>query len=178
MDHLSGLIIDIQALFISPSGKKWEIPGFYNYSQGTLWKIRFSPNETGKWNYSVTVRDKNGEVISSTQSFVAIKSSRKGPIQVAANKRYLEHSDGSHFYGVGLWYNDSYAGFNNGIQSNEVIFGWVVNSQTDAANASVTLLRNTGSHANYIGQDFSFILERLPKPVPLLAKPKSPVLAK
>lgn len=106
--------IDIHALFTSPSGKKWEIPGFYNYSQGTLWKIRFSPDETGKWNYFVTVRDKNGEVKSSEKSFVAVKSSRKGPIRVADNKRYLRYSDGSSFYGVGLWYNDGYAGFNSG----------------------------------------------------------------
>jgi hypothetical protein len=107
--------IDIHALFTSPSGKKWEIPGFYNYSLGTLWKIRFSPNETGKWNYIVTVRDKNGEVKSEEKSFIAVKSLRKGPIQVAANKRYLRYSDGSNFYGVGLWYNDGYAGFNSGL---------------------------------------------------------------
>ncbi|MEI6050530.1 MAG: DUF5060 domain-containing protein [Bacteroidota bacterium] len=106
--------IDIHALFTSPSGKKWEIPGFYYFSHSTLWKIRFSPNEAGKWNYTVTIRDKNGEVVSSAQSFVAIKSSKKGPIQVAENKRYLKHSDGSNFFGVGLWYNDSYEGFGSG----------------------------------------------------------------
>jgi hypothetical protein len=106
--------IDILATFTSPSGKKWKIPGFYNYSHGTFWKIRFSPDETGIWNYSVTVRDKNGEVISTAKSFVTIKSSRKGPLQVAANRRYLRHSDGSNFYGVGLWYLDAYAGFNSG----------------------------------------------------------------
>jgi hypothetical protein len=106
--------IDIQAIFTSPSGKKWNIPGFYSYSQGTLFKIRFSPNETGNWNYSVRVRDKNGEVTSALQSFVATKSPRKGPIGVASNKRYLRYSDGSDFYGVGLWYNDGYAGFNRG----------------------------------------------------------------
>jgi hypothetical protein len=107
--------IDIHALFTSPSGKKWEIPGFYNYALGTLWKIRFSPDETGKWNFTVTVRDKNGEVKSNEKSFIAVSSPRKGPIRVAANKRYLSYSDGSNFYGVGLWYNDGYAGFNSGL---------------------------------------------------------------
>ena len=106
--------IDITATFISPQGKKWKIPGFYYYSMGTLWKVRFSPDETGIWNYSITVRDKTGEVTSSLQSFIAIKSSRKGPLLVVDNKRYLKYSDGSDFYGVGLWYNDSYAGFNRG----------------------------------------------------------------
>jgi len=106
--------IDIRAIFTSPSGKKWKICGFYNYSFGTLWKIRFSPNETGKWTYQVTVRDRNGEVTGDPKSFIANRSLRKGPVQVAENKRFLRYSDGSDFYGVGLWYNDGYAGFNKG----------------------------------------------------------------
>ncbi len=106
--------IDIGATFTSPTGKNWKINGFYHYSSGTLWKIRFSPNETGKWQYIVTVRDKNGFVSSEPKSFETMKSVRKGPIQVASNKRYLQHQDGSSFFGVGLWYNDGYTGFNSG----------------------------------------------------------------
>lgn len=106
--------IDVTADFTSPSGKKWLIHGFYDYSFGTLWKIRFSPDETGKWSYTISAHDKNGSATSGIQSFVAVKSNKKGPVQVAANKRYLKHSDGSEFYGIGLWYNDSYAEFNHG----------------------------------------------------------------
>ena len=106
--------IDISADFTSPSGKKWLIHGFYDYSYGTLWKIRFSPDETGKWSYTITAHDKNGSATSGIQSFVAIKSGKKGPVQIAPNRRYLKHSDGSQFYGVGLWYNDGYAEFNHG----------------------------------------------------------------
>ena len=106
--------IDIQAVFTSPSGKKWNIAGFYNLSRSTLWKIRFSPNETGKWNYSVRIRDRNGEVVREGLSFTAVKSSRKGPLEVAANKRYLRYGNGSDFYGVGLWYNDGYEGYGSG----------------------------------------------------------------
>src|SRR5450759_55306 len=105
--------IDVTADFTSPSGKKWLIHGFYDYSFGTLWKIRFSPDETGKWSYNISAHDKNGSATSGIQSFVAVKSNKKGPVQVAANKRYLKHSDGSEFYGNGLWYNDSYAEFNH-----------------------------------------------------------------
>jgi hypothetical protein len=106
--------IDVTADFTAPSGKKWLIHGFYDYSYSTLWKIRFSPDETGKWSYSITAHDKNGSSVSGIQSFVAIKSNKKGPVQVSANKRYLKHSDGSDFYGIGLWYNDGYAEFNHG----------------------------------------------------------------
>jgi hypothetical protein len=49
-------------------------------------------------------------------------------------------------------------------------------------NGSVTFnlpyMRNTGSHANYIGQDISFILERLNEPPAPAPKPKGRVLAK
>jgi Domain of unknown function (DUF5060) len=106
--------IDVTADFTAPSGKKWLIHAFYDYSYGTLWKIRFSSAETGKWVYTITVHDKNGSAVSGIQSFVAVKSNKKGPVQIAANKRYLKHSDGSEFYGIGLWYNDSYAEFNRG----------------------------------------------------------------
>lgn len=106
--------IDINAEFTAPSGKKWKINGFYDFSMSTLWKVRFSPDETGKWSYMVTVRDKNGTVTSTPQSFTAIPSKRNGPLQVAANRRYLMHRNGKDFYGVGLWYNDGYEGFGSG----------------------------------------------------------------
>jgi len=113
--------IDITAVFTSPAGKKWTIPGFYYYSGGTLWKLRFSPDEAGVWSYTITVRDKGGKTTSGPGSFVAVNSSKKGPLMVAGNKRYLTHRDGSDFYGVGLWYNDSYTTFNQGNVRPEIL---------------------------------------------------------
>ncbi len=106
--------IDITATFTSPQGKTWNIHGFYSYTFGTLWKVRFSPDEAGRWNYSISIRDKGGEGITDVRSFVAIKSAGKGPVRVAPNKRYLSYANGSDFYGVGLWYNDGYTVFNHG----------------------------------------------------------------
>jgi hypothetical protein len=40
--------------------------------------------------------------------FPVTESRHPGFIGIAANKRYLQFSNGSPFYGVGLWYNDSY----------------------------------------------------------------------
>jgi len=106
--------IDIEAVFTSPSGRKWTIPGFYNLSGSTIWKVRFSPDEAGKWTCRISVRDRNGEVSSDAPAFVVVKSAKKGPLRVAGNKRYLEYADGSDFYGVGLWYNDAYEGYGSG----------------------------------------------------------------
>lgn len=106
--------IDITASFVSPSGKQYSINGFYNYALGSMWKLRFSPNETGAWKYTISVKDKTGHTSSESKTFRAMVSSNHGPIQVAANRRYLEYRDGTPFYGVGLWYNDGYTGFNSG----------------------------------------------------------------
>jgi len=97
--------IDIVVTFTSPSGKKWNIPGFYQYTFGTMWKVRFSPDELGKWKYQVKVRDRSGIGIGEERSFKAVPSKYKGPVRIASNKRYLEYKNGSPFYGVGLWYN-------------------------------------------------------------------------
>lgn len=106
--------IDITATFTSPSGRRWQVNGFYDYSYGALWKVRFSPDENGIWTYTVRVRDKNGESTTPKKSFKAIPSGKKGPLRIAENKRYLQYADGSSFFGVGLWYNDGYTGYKSG----------------------------------------------------------------
>lgn len=97
--------IDVMATFTSPSGKTWNIPGFYQATFGTAWKVRFAADEPGQWKYSVRVKENRGETVSSEKKFKVYKSKYKGPIYIAENKRYLQHKNGSPFFGVGLWYN-------------------------------------------------------------------------
>lgn len=107
--------IDLAAEFISPSGKKWDIWGFYDPSGwASLWMVRFSPTEKGAWRYAVTVTDSGGTARSRTGTFTAIDSPHHGFIRIAPNRRYLRFDDGTSFYGVGMWYNDSYELFNEG----------------------------------------------------------------
>ncbi|HZE85079.1 MAG TPA: DUF5060 domain-containing protein, partial [Puia sp.] len=113
--------IAVYAIFTAPSGKQWNIGGFYDYSRGALWKVRFSPGETGVWKYNLVVTDKNGIAKSQPKSFTALASANKGPLRASANKRYLQYADGSSFYGVGFWYNDGYSGFNAGQVKPEVL---------------------------------------------------------
>ncbi len=107
--------IDLKAEFTAPSGRKWNIWGFYNPSSwAALWMVRFSPTEEGTWRYVVTVTDSQGTAGSRPGTFTAIGSAHHGFIKIAPNQRYLQHSDGASYYGVGLWYNDSYELFNEG----------------------------------------------------------------
>jgi len=60
------------------------------------------------WRYVVKVKDVNGLAESSAGSFEVARSGKRGFVTIASNQRYLRYSDGSSFYGVGLWYNDQY----------------------------------------------------------------------
>ena len=107
--------IDLQAEFTAPSGKKWNIWGFYNASGwNSLWMIRFCPNELGTWSYVVKVTDSEGTAESDVGNYTVVDSPYHGMLKIAANKRYLMYDDGTSFYGVGMWYNDAYEGFNQG----------------------------------------------------------------
>jgi hypothetical protein len=107
--------IDLWATFTAPSGKTWKIWGFYNPSQwSSLWMVRFAPTEKGTWRYIVEVKDKEGSAQSRAGSFTVVDSAHHGFVRIAPNQRYLMYSDGASFYGVGLWYNDSYELFNQG----------------------------------------------------------------
>ena len=107
--------VDLQAEFTAPSGKVWKIWGFYNPSQEpSPWMVRFAPTEEGTWQYVVKVKDKEGTAQGQTGTFTAVDSSHHGFIRIAPNHRYLMYSDGAPFYGVGLWYNDSFDRRNRG----------------------------------------------------------------
>ncbi len=104
--------IDIMATFMSPTGKTWQIPGFY---ADAFWMVRFSPNETGQWFYKLKVKDKKSETVSQPDTFWVTPSKNHGPIRVSStNHRYLEYADGAPYYGVGLWYNSGLRQWNRG----------------------------------------------------------------
>jgi hypothetical protein len=97
--------IALDALFIAPSGKTWNIPGFWDGHDS--WNVRFTPSEQGTWQYTMQVRDANGTAESTQASFIVESSSQHGWLQVASwrdpqlSSRYLVYHDGTPFYGVG-----------------------------------------------------------------------------
>ena len=103
--------IDVYSLFTSPSGKKIKINGFYdNFQNANQWKIRFSPNETGKYNYQVFVKDAGGTGESAVGGFTAVESEHHGWIKPSVkNPHYFMNDDGTSFYAIGVyspWRND------------------------------------------------------------------------
>jgi len=111
-------VIRVDAEFISPSGKTYTVPGFYYVDyikmpdfncgldiaceslktapyQPYNWVVRFTPNETGKWTYSVTAKDKRGTSVypqHTKGSFICHNSEHTGFI-TKNNNRYLKKGD-------------------------------------------------------------------------------------
>jgi Domain of unknown function (DUF5060) len=106
--------VDLSAEFTAPSGKVYNIWGFYNPSWGAEWMLRFSPTEVGTWKYVVKVRDQEGQAESQPGEFRCVPSDHPGFVTIASNRRYLTFSNGTSFYGVGMWYNDGFGSYGQG----------------------------------------------------------------
>jgi len=126
-------VINSYCEFWSPSGKYYKVYAFY-YSDYTKtssncsldwtpyqceiltqnginnWKIRFTPDEVGNWQYKITATDSYGNISypgRSTLNFLCVKSSNNGFI-IKANSRFLKKTTGEFFFPVGqniAWYN-------------------------------------------------------------------------
>lgn len=74
------------------------VPGFYDGNG--LYKIRFSPNKTGNWNYETESNVQ--ELTKQNGSFRCVEptGSNHGPLKTV-NTYYLEYADGTPFYSVG-----------------------------------------------------------------------------
>jgi len=123
-------VVDVQAHFISPSGKEESWPAFWyqDYDKKTTtetnrrgeivdrevystqdrpeWKIRYSPLETGEYLYYLTIKDQSGEskypLDGSKLSFKSVKSAAPGFIQVSQkDDDYFIYSNGQTFFSVG-----------------------------------------------------------------------------
>ena len=102
----------LRGVFTAPSGRKDTIEGFYmqnfdlNTTTGSLttttnsYLIRFSPNEIGTWNYSLTLTTSTGTSAASTGTFQAINANAKGFIRKNTTN-YLSFDNGEQYIPIG-----------------------------------------------------------------------------
>jgi hypothetical protein len=109
--------VEVDGVFTGPDGGTTVMPGFF-YKPFTRrmikgkevlapdgrsgWKIRFTPLAEGKYGFTVRVRDAQGTYSSEKHSFTCIPSELPGFVRTAGDNTYLEFSDGSFFYPVGM----------------------------------------------------------------------------
>jgi hypothetical protein len=100
--------IMVDAKFTSPSGKQYTQPGFLYAIESSekgdipIWKLRFAPNELGKWTYTITVKNQIGIDTSTAQSFTCQPSEGKGYVQInKMDSRYFQFDNSDFYYPIG-----------------------------------------------------------------------------
>ena len=94
------------ATFTSPSGHEIEWQGFWDGADN--WRVRYSPDEEGIWQYKLRLADNQGDEITTSEGTFTTTPAlnetvfdRHGPIQLADDKRNLVHADGTPFFWLG-----------------------------------------------------------------------------
>lgn len=99
--------IELQATFTAPSGREIDFFGFYDGNgvggqSGNVWKLRFMPDETGRWTYTYRWTDQadGGE-----GEFTVADTGLGGPLKVATDNSYYfmnARDDPFHLRGYGM----------------------------------------------------------------------------
>lgn len=95
-------------VFTSPLGETRQVEGFWD--GGKTWRVRFSPDQPGRWTYETMCTDwLNRGLDSQSGAFLCTapigptRFERHGPVQVARDHRHFAHADGTPFF----WLADS-----------------------------------------------------------------------
>ena len=90
-------------VFTAPSGRAYKINGFWDGDKN--WKVRFMPNEVGKWTYQTHCSDEDNDGLHArTGSFVCEKNQRKeaiyqnGAIRHLKGDYHLSYANGEPFF--------------------------------------------------------------------------------
>jgi hypothetical protein len=97
--------VDVDVLF-QGNGQTWRVPAFWR--GGSIWTVRFAPPQPGEYRYRLESTDRGNRDLNGRAGRVRIDAYvgsntllKRGPLRVSANKRYLEHADGTPFYWLG-----------------------------------------------------------------------------
>lgn len=106
--------IDVTAVFTSPSGLTHEVKGFIfqDFTRSgdskseiltplgpRVWKIRFAPDETGTWTYSLQATDASGTARVPVRSFTVTSSTNKGFVRVSSkDPEYFAFDNGEPYF--------------------------------------------------------------------------------
>jgi hypothetical protein len=93
----------LKATFTSPGGETNMVDGFWD--GGTAWRVRFSPDQPGRWTYRTSCSDRaNTRLNDQTGEFLCTSPTGEGtfalhgPIRVTRGGHHFEHADRSPFF--------------------------------------------------------------------------------
>jgi Domain of unknown function (DUF5060) len=71
--------VPVACVFTAPSGSRRNVQGFYY--RGDMWKVRFAPDEIGRWTYSYSMHATGGFHAQGSGVFECLPSELAGPLQ-------------------------------------------------------------------------------------------------
>jgi hypothetical protein len=93
--------VTLDVSFTSPSGSRRQVRGFFYGND--LWKVRFVPDEVGRWTYTYVIIGKGGFRKEGDGTFNSTPSNAKGPVRRHADNPYRwVFADGEPYFPVGL----------------------------------------------------------------------------
>lgn len=97
---------DTLAEFISPTGRTLTVRAFWD--GGQTWRVRFSPDEVGRWTWSTRCSDPVDAGLNQAPSTFVVEPYaganpiyQHGPLELSADRRSLQHRDGVPFFWLG-----------------------------------------------------------------------------
>lgn len=95
--------VALHADFVSPAGHRRTVDGFWD--DGETWRVRFMPDEPGKWTYTTTCSDPGNTGLHGRSGWFdcgqpagGTPFEQHGPLRLAENRRHLAHADGTPFF--------------------------------------------------------------------------------
>jgi hypothetical protein len=89
--------------FTSPTKRTVTVRGFWD--GGDVWRVRFSPDETGDWTYATRAVPQNDSGLHARTGRFRVSDpddetrfDKHGPVRVSASGTFLEHADGTPFF--------------------------------------------------------------------------------
>ncbi len=98
--------VEMDVIFKSPSGAEHRVPAFWGGDD--VWRVRYAPPVAGQYSYRTVCNDKANADLHNRTGRVTVEPYtganplyRHGPLRVAADRRHLEHADGTPFFWLG-----------------------------------------------------------------------------
>jgi len=98
--------VELDGLIEGPNGQTWRVPAYW--AGGSEWRLRFAPPVPGEYTVTTACTDAaNPSLHGQVSRLLAIPYTghnpllAHGPLRVAANRRTLEHADGTPFFWMG-----------------------------------------------------------------------------
>lgn len=97
--------VTMQVVFTAPSGRSLPVDAFWD--GGAVWRVRFSPDETGEWQWRTSAEPKDPGLDGREGRFACVPYTgdnplfRHGPVRLSPDRRSFVQADGTPFFWLG-----------------------------------------------------------------------------